>query len=71
MPSNWKGATATRRGQRRARATAKSRERDALATFVLRDDPRKEAYGVFGIEPDGRIRRFLGRGAPPGLPDIR
>jgi len=45
-------------------------ERDALATFVLRDDPRKHDYGVFGIEPDGRIRRFLGRGAPPGLPEF-
>ncbi|MDG2306252.1 MAG: nucleotidyltransferase family protein [Candidatus Binatia bacterium] len=43
--------------------------RDALATFVLRDDPRKDAYGVFGIDPDGRIQRFLGRGAPPGLPE--
>lgn len=43
--------------------------RDALATFVLRDDPKKDAYGVFGIDPDGRIRRFLGRGAPPGRPE--
>ncbi len=43
--------------------------RDALATFVLRDDPKKDAYGVFGIEGDGRIRRFLGRGVPPGLPE--
>lgn len=44
-------------------------DRDALATFVLRDDPRKDDYGVFGIESDGRIRRFLGRGSPPGLPE--
>lgn len=44
-------------------------KRGALATFVLRDDPKKHEYGVFGIEPDGRIRSFLGRGAPPGLPE--
>lgn len=40
------------------------RERQALATFVLRDDPQAASYGLFGCEPDGRIRRFLGRGAP-------
>ncbi|HEY8514437.1 MAG TPA: NDP-sugar synthase [Candidatus Binatia bacterium] len=38
------------------------RERDALATFVLRDDPRAASYGTFGIDAEGRIRRFLGRG---------
>ena len=43
--------------------------RDALATFVLRDDPRKDQYGVFGLDDEGRIRRFLGRGAPRGLPE--
>jgi NDP-sugar pyrophosphorylase family protein len=37
-------------------------ERGALVTLVLRDDPRKESYGVFGIDASGRIRRFLGRG---------
>jgi len=40
------------------------RERGALATFVLRDDPRAAAYGLFGIDGDGRVRRFLGAGAP-------
>lgn len=42
------------------------RERRALATFVLRDDPRAASYGLFGIDREGRVRRFLGRGAPPG-----
>jgi NDP-sugar pyrophosphorylase family protein len=39
-------------------------DRRALATFVLRDDPAAAAYGLFGIDRDGRIRRFLGKGAP-------
>lgn len=44
------------------------RERRALATFVLRDDPQAAAYGTFGCDADGRIRRFLGRGdASPEL----
>ncbi len=46
------------------------RERRALATFVLRDDPRAASYGLFGIDQEGRVRRFLGRGAGPGeLPE--
>jgi NDP-sugar pyrophosphorylase family protein len=40
------------------------RERRALATFVLRDDPQAASYGLFGCDTDGRIRRFLGRGEP-------
>lgn len=40
------------------------RDRRALATFVLRDDPQAAAYGLFGYDAEGRIRRFLGRGAP-------
>jgi NDP-sugar pyrophosphorylase family protein len=40
------------------------RERGALVTLVLRDDPRAASYGLFGIDGDGRIRRFLGEGAP-------
>ncbi|MBY0275716.1 NDP-sugar synthase [Candidatus Binatia bacterium] len=40
------------------------RERRALATFVLRDDPQAAAYGLFGCDDEGRIRRFLGKGAP-------
>jgi NDP-sugar pyrophosphorylase family protein len=39
------------------------RARRALATFVLRDDPAAAAYGLFGIDQGGRVRRFLGRGA--------
>jgi NDP-sugar pyrophosphorylase family protein len=41
------------------------REKRALATFVLRDDPQAAAYGLFGCDGEGRIRRFLGRGAVP------
>jgi mannose-1-phosphate guanylyltransferase len=33
-------------------------------TLVLRDDPRAASYGLFGIDEGGRIRRFLGAGAP-------
>jgi len=40
------------------------RRQRALATFVLRDDPRAADYGLFGCDREGRIRRFLGRGAP-------
>jgi NDP-sugar pyrophosphorylase family protein len=40
------------------------RERGALATFVLRDDPRAASYGLLGVDPQGRVRRFLGDGAP-------
>ncbi len=36
----------------------------ALVTLVLRDDPRAAEYGLFGADSAGRIRRFLGRGAP-------
>lgn len=44
-------------------------ENDALLTLVLRDDPKKFEYGTFGIDDDGRIQRFLGAGAPAGLPE--
>jgi NDP-sugar pyrophosphorylase family protein len=43
------------------------RARGALATFVLRDDPQAAAYGTFGCDADGRIRRFLGRGEPASV----
>jgi NDP-sugar pyrophosphorylase family protein len=46
------------------RVLATHTDRRALATFVLREDPEAERYGTFGIDGDGRIRRFLGRGAP-------
>ena len=36
----------------------------AAITLVLRDDPRAADYGLFGIDETGRIRRFLGHGAP-------
>ena len=36
----------------------------AAITLVLRDDPRAAAYGLFGVDETGRIRRFLGHGAP-------
>jgi len=45
------------------------REREAMVTLVLRDDPRKEAYGVFAVDSRARIRRFLGRGARSELPE--
>lgn len=45
------------------------RERRALATFVLRDDPQAAAYGTFACDADGRVRRFLGRGAAAS-PDL-
>lgn len=40
------------------------RERSAKVTLVLRDDPRAAEYGLFGIDASGRVRRFLGEGAP-------
>lgn len=40
-------------------------ENRALATFVLREDPEAQRYGVFGIDATGRIRRFLGRTPSP------
>lgn len=35
------------------------REKHAVATLVLRPDPRAEDYGTIECAPDGRIRRFL------------
>ena len=46
------------------------RRKDALVSLLLRDDARKQEYGVFGIEADGRIARFLGRGRDAGLPEF-
>ena len=47
------------------------RERDALATFVLRDDAQAAAYGLFGFDGEGRIRRFLGKGdVDPSLREL-
>lgn len=36
------------------------RERRALATLVVREDPEAERYGAFDLDETGRIRRFLG-----------
>lgn len=38
-------------------------DRGALATMVLRPDPRASRYGLIEIDAQARIRRFLGR--PP------
>ena len=40
------------------------RERGALVTLVLRNDPRAASYGTFDVDPTGRIRRFLGDAGP-------
>jgi len=39
------------------------RQRDAVATMVLRSDPDAERYGTIEIDAERRIRRFLGRPA--------
>ncbi len=41
----------------------------ALATFVLRPDPRAEQYGILGVDREGRVRYFLGSGTPPARLD--
>ncbi len=47
------------------------RERAALVTMVLREDPRAAHYGLFAVDQDGRIRRFLGEGDPDTtLPEL-
>jgi mannose-1-phosphate guanylyltransferase len=43
-----------------AAVVAFHRERRALVTLALRDDARAEAYGTFGVDHRGRIRRFVG-----------
>lgn len=46
--------------------------RQPLATLVVRRDPNVAAYGAIGIDTEGRIRRFLGRGpqAYPPTEDV-
>ena len=48
------------------------RERDALATLrPARRPAQAAAYGLFGFDGDGRIRRFLGKGdADPSLREL-
>lgn len=44
---------------------AAHRARDALATLVVRRDPRQDAYGLVEIDATERVRRFLG--VPPNV----
>ncbi len=41
------------------------RQKGALATMVLRDDPRADSYGAIRINREGRIRQFLDKLPPP------
>lgn len=41
-------------------ALALHRELDAIATVVLRPDPRARRLGALEIDPEGRVRRLLG-----------
>lgn len=45
---------------------ATHRRKKALATLVLRSDPRQEEFGQIEVADGGRIRRILGQGAPGG-----
>lgn len=42
-------------------AIAHHRARAAIATMVLRPDPRADSYGIIEIDAETRIRRFLGK----------
>ena len=44
------------------RAVAQHQKRGALATMVLREDPRQKEFGQIEIDATGRIRRILGQG---------
>lgn len=44
------------------RAVALHQKRKALATMVLREDPRQKEFGQIEIDATGRIRRILGQG---------
>ena len=46
------------------RLLAEHHRSEASISLVLRNDPKAEAYGLFGTDKEGRIRRFLGKGAP-------
>lgn len=37
------------------------REHDAVATMSLRSDPKAKAYGSVELDPEGRVRKLLGR----------
>ena len=46
------------------RLLAEHQRSNASISLVLREDPQAAAYGLFGTDAQGRIRRFLGKGAP-------
>ena len=48
-----------------AAVIADHRQRGALSTMVLREDPNQDNYGLIEIDSDGRIRRILGQGDAP------
>lgn len=43
---------------------AEHRRRGAVATVVLRKDPEMDRFGIIGIDPAGRVGRFLEHRAP-------
>ncbi len=43
---------------------AKHKERNALATMILRRDPEQANYGQIEIDGEGRVRRILGHMSP-------
>lgn len=43
----------------------------ALATMVLREDPRAEAFGAVEVDAAGRVRRLLGRPESPTAGPLR
>jgi len=48
-------------------AIAKHRDSSAIATMVLKDDPRVATFGAIGYDPaDGRVWDFVGRAPVPG-----
>lgn len=51
-----------------SRAVDHHRRTNALLTLVLRDDPRAARLGAIEVDAEGRVRRILGEGDPPGVP---
>jgi len=47
-------------------AVAHHRATGAQATMVLKPDPHAAQWGAIGVDPAGRVRRFLGEPAPDG-----
>jgi NDP-sugar pyrophosphorylase family protein len=43
---------------------ARHRASGAIATMLLRKDPKMESFGIIETETDGRVGRFLGRARP-------